>query len=58
MHSLCAVFRLCLLLVAVLKNSQLMFLDRCGHFPWLEQPEEFYNKIHAFLKVGLSTAER
>jgi proline iminopeptidase len=37
---------------AVLKNSELVFLDQCGHFPWLEQPKAFYAKIQGFLKVG------
>jgi proline iminopeptidase len=36
---------------AVLKHSQLVFIDRSGHFPWLEQPQAFYESLHAFLKI-------
>jgi len=32
-----------------LKNSQLEFLNRCGHFAWVEQPDEFYRIVKAFL---------
>jgi proline iminopeptidase len=26
-------------------NATLTLLDRCGHFPWIEQPEEFYRSV-------------
>ena len=32
-----------------LKNSTLRLLDRCGHFSWLEQPEQFYQAVRDFL---------
>jgi pimeloyl-ACP methyl ester carboxylesterase len=32
---------------ALIKNSTLIFLDKCGHLPWLEQP-----------KVNLENRER
>jgi proline iminopeptidase len=32
-----------------LKNSRIVFLDRCGHFSWLEQPAAFYSAIREFL---------
>jgi len=32
-----------------LKNSTLELIPRCGHFPWLEQPNEFYRIVHEFL---------
>jgi len=32
-----------------LKKSTLRLLDRCGHFSWLEQPEEFYRYLREFL---------
>ena len=35
------------------KNAHLIFLNRCGHFPWLEQPKEFYQAVRTFL-VGQS----
>jgi proline iminopeptidase len=32
-----------------LRNSQLAFLEKCGHFPWLEQEEKFYAAVERFL---------
>ena len=29
-------------------NSQLMFIEECGHFPWIEQPEIFYRAVTEF----------
>ena len=31
------------------KNSNLELISRCGHFPWIEQPEEFFRIVHSFL---------
>jgi proline iminopeptidase len=39
-----------------LRNSQLVLLDRCGHFAWLEQPEGFYRAIREFLSGGQAPA--
>jgi proline iminopeptidase len=33
-----------------LKNSTLELIPRCGHFPWLEQPNEFYRIVNEFLR--------
>ena len=33
----------------VLKGSKLVFLDKAGHFPWLEQPEATFRAITDFL---------
>ena len=33
-----------------LKNSTLIFLDECGHFPWIEQPKTFFSHVREFLK--------
>lgn len=30
--------------------SELVSLEQCGHFPFVEQPESFFNAIHSFLK--------
>jgi proline iminopeptidase len=30
-------------------NSQLVFIDQCGHFPWIEQPTSFYRAVRTFL---------
>jgi proline iminopeptidase len=32
-----------------LKNSTLSLIDRCGHFPWVEQPEKFYAALKKFI---------
>ena len=34
----------------VLRSSKLIYLDKCGHFPWLEQPSEFRRIVNEFLK--------
>ena len=37
---------------ALLSGSTLRFINRCGHFPWIEQPEEFRRAITAFLTAS------
>ena len=32
-----------------LKNSSLELIPRCGHFPWIEQPERFFTIVSTFL---------
>jgi proline iminopeptidase len=32
----------------VLQNSTLVVLDNCGHYGWLDQPEEYFENIHSF----------
>jgi pimeloyl-ACP methyl ester carboxylesterase len=34
---------------SLLKSSTLIYLDKCGHFPWLEQPEAFRQAIGSFM---------
>jgi proline iminopeptidase len=29
-------------------NSKLVFINKCGHFPWIEQPKEFYDSILSY----------
>ncbi len=36
---------------ATLPKAELVFLNECGHFPWLEQSEAFYQSLQAFLKT-------
>lgn len=33
-----------------LRHSKLVYLKNCGHFPWLEQGEQFYRAVKQFLK--------
>ena len=33
----------------LLKGSRLVWLDQCGHFPWIEKPEELENVLFEFL---------
>src|SRR5262245_29920851 len=35
---------------AAIKGSVLWYVNKCGHFPWLEQPEEFKRAVAQFLK--------
>src|SRR5207237_736617 len=33
----------------LIKNSILAFIDKCGHMPWLEQPEQTWKIVNNFL---------
>lgn len=33
-----------------MKDSKLVFIEQCGHFPWFEQPKEFFKILNAFLE--------
>ena len=34
---------------ALIRNSTLAFIDKCGHMPWLEQPEQTWKIVSDFL---------
>jgi proline iminopeptidase len=34
---------------ALIRNSTLAFIDKCGHMPWLEQPEQTWKIVDEFL---------
>jgi proline iminopeptidase len=34
---------------SLIKNSTLAFIDKCGHMPWLEQPEQSWKIVDDFL---------
>jgi proline iminopeptidase len=34
---------------ALIKSSTIKYLDKCGHFPWIEQPEEYRKIVNDFL---------
>ena len=34
----------------LIPNSELHFIDRCGHAPMMERPEEFNTILHKFLR--------
>src|SRR5437773_5062583 len=34
---------------SLIKNSMLAFIDKCGHMPWLEQPEQTWKVVDDFL---------
>jgi proline iminopeptidase len=34
---------------SLIKNSTLAFVDKCGHMPWLEQPEQTWKIVDEFL---------
>ena len=33
----------------LIRNSVLKFINKCGHMPWLEQPEQTWKIVHEFL---------
>jgi proline iminopeptidase len=33
----------------LIKNSKLAFIDKCGHMPWIEQPEQTWKIVSDFL---------
>src|SRR5438067_1413478 len=35
----------------LIKNSVLKFIDKCGHMPWLEQPEQTWKILNEFLRT-------
>ena len=35
----------------LIAGSRLVYINRCGHFPWIEQPEAFRNAIADFLST-------
>jgi proline iminopeptidase len=37
---------------ALIAGSTVRYLNRCGHFPWIEQPEEFRKAIASYLPAG------
>ena len=34
-----------------LPNSKLLVIEKCGHFPWLEQPKAFFEEVPAYLEA-------
>jgi len=34
---------------SLIKNSTLAFIDKCGHLPWVEQPEQTWKIVDTFL---------
>jgi proline iminopeptidase len=34
----------------LIKNSTLTFINKCGHMPWIEQPEQTWKTVHEFLE--------
>lgn len=41
----------------LIKHSSLQYLSECGHFPWLEQPEEFGSILADFLAKNSPVAK-
>jgi proline iminopeptidase len=35
-----------------INDSTLLVIEKAGHFPWLEQPEAFFEGIRSFLKTN------
>ncbi|MBW3590161.1 MAG: alpha/beta fold hydrolase [Actinobacteria bacterium] len=43
-------------LALALPRGELVLLDRCGHFPWIEQPAAFFRTVRDFLNRELRPA--
>jgi proline iminopeptidase len=41
-----------------LPNSKLLIIEKAGHYPWMEQPEEFFTQAPQFLKALGMKGER
>lgn len=39
-------------IAATMPNARQLWLEACGHFPWIEQPELFYSYVRTFLADG------
>jgi proline iminopeptidase len=39
-------------IAAAAPKSTLVYIDRCGHFPWIEQPRDFFNAVAEFLNMN------
>jgi proline iminopeptidase len=42
---------------ALVTSSTLTYIDKCGHFPWIEQPEAFRAAIDAFARAASGARE-
>jgi proline iminopeptidase len=40
------------------KNSELVFMDHCVHYGWLDNPEVYFESINRFLKDGMPKKSR
>ena len=38
---------------SVFPNSQLVVLENCGHYGWLDRPEAYYDRINDFIQKFL-----
>jgi proline iminopeptidase len=38
-------------IAAAARSSTLVYIDRCGHFPWIEQPRDFFTALADFLNA-------
>jgi proline iminopeptidase len=36
----------------LIKSSRLAFIDKCGHLPWIEQPDELWKAVEAFITMA------
>ena len=43
---------------SAIKSSTLVYLDKCGHFPWLEQPDAFRRAIASFMEGSPAPSTR
>ena len=37
---------------AAIKESELVIIEQCGHFPWTEKSSDFYKAVYSFMQRG------
>lgn len=37
-------------ILGTLPNAKIAYIEKCGHFPWVEQPEAFFTSLAGFLE--------
>jgi proline iminopeptidase len=43
---------------SVIKSSTIVYLEKCGHFPWIEQPDAFRKAIAGFVEGSTTSSAR
>jgi proline iminopeptidase len=43
---------------SLIKSSTIVYLEKCGHFPWIEQPDAFRKAIAGFVEGSTTSSAR
>lgn len=41
----------------LIRGSRLALIDKCGHLPWIEQPDELWKAVEGFLTLAQPPAK-